>query len=70
MKGVKTPENTNIVLLINGKGKGKFRPRTGHEGLYNSTLFLTSALEGVGWILIKSDVTKQNVTCIVCFTSY
>ena len=33
---------------------GKFRPRTGHEGLeegvqiYGSTLSLTSALDGVG----------------------
>ena len=35
------------------KGKGKFRPRTSHEGpegeqRYSSTLSLTSALDGVG----------------------
>jgi len=37
---------------MKGKGKGKFHPRTGHEGpeweMYISTLPLTSALEGVG----------------------
>ena len=36
-----------------GKGKGKVQPRTGHEGpegeqRYNSTLSVTSALDGVG----------------------
>ena len=36
-----------------GKGQGKFHPRTGHEGpegeyRYSSTLSLTSALDGVG----------------------
>ena len=36
-----------------GKGKGKIHPRTGHEDTeveyrYNSTLSLTSALDGVG----------------------
>jgi hypothetical protein len=36
-----------------GKGKGKVRPRTGHEGLEGEqrcscTLSLTSALDGVG----------------------
>ena len=36
-----------------GKGKGKFHPRTGHEGpegeqTYRSTLSLTSMLDGVG----------------------
>ena len=36
------------------KGKGKIRPRTGHEGSkgayrYSSTVFLTSTLDGGGW---------------------
>jgi len=36
-----------------GKGKGKVYPKTGHkdpevEKRYSSTLFLTSALDGVG----------------------
>jgi hypothetical protein len=39
--------------LYKGKGKGKFNPRTGHEGLdgeygYSSTLSLTSVLNRVG----------------------
>ena len=38
-----------------GKGKGKIRPRTGHEGpdgerRYSSNLSLTSALDGSGWL--------------------
>jgi len=37
-----------------GKGKGKVRPRTGHEGsegkhMYSSTLPLTSTLGRGGW---------------------
>ena len=41
------------LLLVNGEGKGKAHPRTGHEGpegeeKYSSTLPLTSALDGVG----------------------
>jgi len=42
---------TEFVLF--GEGKGKGNPRTGHEGpeveqSYSSTLYLTSALNGVG----------------------
>ena len=42
-----------------GKGKGKFHPRTGHqspdwEQRYNSTLSLTSALDGGGWSTPRS----------------
>jgi hypothetical protein len=37
------------------KGKAKVHPRTGHEGpeweKYSSTLSLTSALDGVGWVV-------------------
>jgi hypothetical protein len=37
--------------INNKRGKGKVRPRTGHEGpegekKYGSTLYLTSALDG------------------------
>jgi hypothetical protein len=37
------------------KGKGKVRSRTGHEGhekeqMYSSTISLTSALDGRGWL--------------------
>jgi len=40
-------------ISCHGKDKGKFLPRTGHEGLegehrYSSTLSLTSALDGIG----------------------
>jgi len=40
------------VYRVEGNGKGKDRPRTGHEGpegeyKYSSTLSLTSALDGV-----------------------
>jgi len=40
--------------MVNGKGKGKDFPRTGHkipegEQMYNSTLPSTSALDGGGW---------------------
>jgi hypothetical protein len=42
----------STVLIY--KGRGKVHPRTGHEGpegewKYNSTLSLTSALDGGGW---------------------
>ena len=40
--------------VISSKGKGKVRPRTGHEGqeveqMYSSTLPSTSALDRVRW---------------------
>ena len=40
--------------MSTGKGKGKFLPRTGHEGpegeqMYSSTLPSTSALDVGGW---------------------
>jgi hypothetical protein len=43
-----------LLISSRGKGKGKARPRTGHEGpegekRYSSTLSLTSALDGGGW---------------------
>jgi hypothetical protein len=42
-----------FAFYNNGKGKGKVRPRTVHEGpireyRYSSTLSLTSVLDGVG----------------------
>ena len=42
------------LQLCKGKSEGKGRPITGHEGpeeelTYSSTLYLTSALYGVGW---------------------
>jgi hypothetical protein len=48
-------ENKSVVLnMVYGmvKGKGKFHPRTGHEGperewRYSCTFYLTSALNGV-----------------------
>jgi hypothetical protein len=46
--------NGTAFYLHKGKGEGKVRPRTGHEGpegkqMYSSTLPSTSALEG-GWV--------------------
>ena len=43
------------------KGKGKIRPRTGHEGSkgayrYSSTVFLTSTLDGGGWSTPEKDL--------------
>jgi len=43
----------NYKIYHKGQVKGKVQPRTGHEGpegkqRYNSTLSLTSALDGVG----------------------
>ena len=43
-----------IVLYIKGKGKGKFLPRTGHEGpegeqMYSSTLPSTAVIGEGGW---------------------
>jgi hypothetical protein len=39
------------------QGRGKFHPRTGHEGpereTYSSTLSLTSALGGGGWSMLR-----------------
>jgi hypothetical protein len=40
---------------LSAKGKGKVRPRIGHEGpdgeyMYTSILSLTSALDGRGWL--------------------
>jgi len=42
------------------KGKGKGHPITGHEGpevekRYNSTLSITSALDGGGWSMPRPD---------------
>jgi hypothetical protein len=47
-------------LHLQGKGKGKVRPRTGYEGpqeeqRYRSTLSLTSALDGGGWSTPRPD---------------
>jgi hypothetical protein len=44
-----------VISQGKGKGKGKVRPRTGHvspegENRYSSTLSLTSALDGSGWL--------------------
>ena len=44
----------NLTFNVYSKGKGKVRPRTGHEGpegeqSNRSTLSLTSALDGYGW---------------------
>jgi hypothetical protein len=44
-----------ILPLLKVKVPGKFHPRTGHEGTdgkkrYRSTLSLTSALDGGGWL--------------------
>ena len=50
----------NIQPPSSGKGKGKVHPRTGHEGpegeqWYNSTLSLTSALDGGRWSTPRPD---------------
>jgi hypothetical protein len=42
-----------LAVSAKGKGKGKVHPATGHKGpkgekRYNSSLSLTSALDGVG----------------------
>jgi hypothetical protein len=42
-------------MYCKGKGKGKAHPRTGHEGpegedRYSSTRYLTSGIDGVGWL--------------------
>jgi hypothetical protein len=44
-----------MTMRVLVKVKGKVLPRTGHEGPkggvdYNSTLSLTSALDGGGWL--------------------
>ena len=47
--------NVQLRHQLRYKGKGKVHPRTGHEGpegeqIYSSTLSLTSALQGCGWL--------------------
>jgi hypothetical protein len=54
------------------KGKRKVRPITGHEGpegeqRYSFTLFLTSALDGLGWGG-KGGGGRWSTPCLGCFT--
>ena len=48
-----------VLVTVSRNGKGKVHPITGHEGpelgwRYSSTLSLTSALDGGGWITPRS----------------
>jgi len=49
-----------VLTTDTASGKGKGHPRTGHERpegeyRYSSTLSLTSALDGSGWLTPRSD---------------
>jgi len=57
LSGIRSPDRparSGSLYRLRYKGKGKIQSRTGHEGpngeqRYSSTLYLTSAIDGVGW---------------------